>query len=367
LSIVVAFPALAAAAEDGWEGQIKSVAGKAQAKAFGAQWHDAARGETLMPGDRLRTGPDGSATVGLPDGSEVRVSGGTLVEFNDSRHCEDSAGSVALFMGRLWAKVQKAAGARAGFGVNTPTAVAGVRGTEFELGVADDGATLLSVAAGAVVFSAGGGEIEVKAGEHTEAASGEKLRAAVKGEAKFETWAESRRKALLADSRGVMRALMAKIKKEEQDLEAALKRFALLQTETALLVDKARLARAGKQKEAYREIAADAEKGFAALKKAAAAIEAARNRLTMNATIMRHVYKAASGNKELPAETRAEIKSLIADLKNERARLQQLRTDFKTVFRQKIGEVHRAYREFKEFKQVKEKVKEKRKGRREKE
>ncbi|MBI5525352.1 MAG: FecR domain-containing protein [Deltaproteobacteria bacterium] len=365
--LALAVPLAAQASPSDWEGQVRSVAGKVQAKAFGAQWHDAAPGENLLAGDRLKTGSDGAAIVALPDGSEIKVSSGTLFEFNDSRHGEDSAGSVALFLGKLWARVQKAAGTRACFVVSTPTAVAGVRGTELEVGVADDGATLVSVAAGAVALSAEGGEIEVKAGEHAEAGHGEKPRPPVKGAMKFEAWADLRRKALLADPRGVMRALMAKIKKEEQDLEAALERFKVLEKETALLVDKARLARSGKQKDAYREIASEVEKGFAGLKKAAAAIETARNRLTMNATIMRHAYKAVSANKDLPAEARAELKSLITDLKNERVRLQKLRAEFKVEFRQKIGEVHRAYREFKEQKQVKEKVKSKRKARKDRE
>ena len=99
------------------EGQVTSATGMVQVKPFGAGWHDAAAGEMLFAGDRLKTGADGSAVVALPDGGELRVSAGTLFEVNDRRL--DEGGSIALFLGRLWAKVQKAAAGRPGSSIGS--------------------------------------------------------------------------------------------------------------------------------------------------------------------------------------------------------------------------------------------------------
>ena len=366
VALVLLSSVLLGAAPGDWEGQVKAMSGAVQVKPFGAAWHDAAAGDSLWAGDRLRTGAGGTAVVALPDGSELEVAGGTLFEFND-RRLGDGGGSIALFLGRLWAKVQKAAGKGSAFSVHTATSVAGVRGTAFLAGLGDDGATAIAVKEGAVSVQGEGGRVDLGAGEYTEALHGAAPKPAVKGELGWEAWAEGRRKALAEDPKGPMAAALGKIRAQEKALEAAFERFKALERETAVLIDKARLARAGKQKDAYQTIAEQVEQNFAQLTRAAGEIQAARNTLTTNATAMRHAWHAVAAMKDLPPAVKADLRGLVADLKAERPRLQRLRAEFKTELRQKMGEAHKAYREFREYKGVKEKAKSKRKAKRERE
>ena len=60
---------------------------------------------------------------------------------------------VVLFFGRIWSKVSRASGKDDAFSVTSANAVAGVRGTEFEVGVADDGSARVIVQEGAVAVA----------------------------------------------------------------------------------------------------------------------------------------------------------------------------------------------------------------------
>ena len=57
-----------------------------------------------------------------------------------------------MFFGRVWSKVSKKAMRRKLFEVQTPTAVCGVRGTDFETGAYEDGTTLVRVNTGEVTI-----------------------------------------------------------------------------------------------------------------------------------------------------------------------------------------------------------------------
>ncbi|MDI7247158.1 MAG: FecR family protein [Bacillota bacterium] len=113
------------------------------------KWADIEVGRLICRGDRIRCGPDSWAVLGLADGGSITLGPGCEVRF-------DSLLYLRLFIGRLWAKVKSAASGAAGFSVETPSAVVGVRGTHFSVCVSDESATTVSVASGVVeVFGAG--------------------------------------------------------------------------------------------------------------------------------------------------------------------------------------------------------------------
>ncbi|MDI6638685.1 MAG: FecR family protein [Bacillota bacterium] len=113
------------------------------------EWVEVRVGCLIYHGDRVRCGPDSWAVLGLADGGSVTLGPGCEVRF-------DSLLYLRLFIGRLWAKVKPAAPGTAGFSVETPSAVVGVRGTHFSVWVSDELTTTVSVASGVVrVFGAG--------------------------------------------------------------------------------------------------------------------------------------------------------------------------------------------------------------------
>ncbi len=127
-------------------------------------------GATLAGGSRIRTGPDGQAEVVFPDGSKLQVRPSTSVALSGAKRAEQKS-SVVLFFGRVWSKVTRSVGGETSYEVNTPNAVAGVRGTEFETAVADDGTAKVVVTEGKVAV---GSDVdseseEVSRGEETTA------------------------------------------------------------------------------------------------------------------------------------------------------------------------------------------------------
>lgn len=108
------------------------------------------KGDKLEPNHVIESAPGGHAVLRLEDGSKFEVFQATRIEVNQLLPEEQSKFSLSLFFGRVVAKLEKLRGDDVAI---TPTMVAGVRGTAFSIGVAEDGATVLSVEAGQVAVS----------------------------------------------------------------------------------------------------------------------------------------------------------------------------------------------------------------------
>lgn len=167
-------------------------------------WIAGSDGTTLPDNGRVRTGAAASVAFIFPDGSESRVAERAELVVHPDREKKQPSG-VVLFFGRLWAKVAHRGEGSAGFEVKSANAVAGVRGTEFEVGVADDGSTRVIVSDGRVAVSADADdkEVDVGAGYEVEGDGQGHLRSRSKAgpDPKWATWFSERAKAL--EKRGV--------------------------------------------------------------------------------------------------------------------------------------------------------------------
>ncbi len=108
------------------------------------------RGGRVEPGQTIACGPDSHLVLMVSDGSRFELFENTRIEVNNLLPQEKSRFSLSLFFGRVAAKIKKLKGDDV---VITPTMVAGVRGTDFTVSVADDGASVLSVNEGQVNVS----------------------------------------------------------------------------------------------------------------------------------------------------------------------------------------------------------------------
>ncbi|PKL50989.1 MAG: hypothetical protein CVV42_01420 [Candidatus Riflebacteria bacterium HGW-Riflebacteria-2] len=93
----------------------------------------------LYAGDLLETLRESKATLVYGDGTLMRIKERTLVEVQPL--------SIKVFKGKTWYKFTKRG---TEFKIETPTLVAGIRGTEFEIAVGSRRRTSLSVTEGAV-------------------------------------------------------------------------------------------------------------------------------------------------------------------------------------------------------------------------
>lgn len=116
----------------------------------GASWEAAEPGMTLAAAARLKTGDDGSADLLFEDGTALRVEKNASLAIQTAR---DTGGWreywVRLWSGRLLSQVAKKGPTPVKYKVQTPVAVAAVRGTEF-VADASDKDTQLAVFEGKV-------------------------------------------------------------------------------------------------------------------------------------------------------------------------------------------------------------------------
>ncbi|EPG75502.1 sigma factor regulatory protein, FecR/PupR family [Leptospira fainei serovar Hurstbridge str. BUT 6] len=96
----------------------------------------------LLPEDRIETGKDSYADLQLADGVVIRIKENTVLAmkkiFVDSKNGEIFA-DLNLNKGKIFSKVTTKLGKTSQFNVSTPTVVASVRGTDFQ--VEDNGKT----------------------------------------------------------------------------------------------------------------------------------------------------------------------------------------------------------------------------------
>ena len=116
-------------------------------------WKTLKSGMPVDSGSFIKTGKNGSVELTMPDNSVVRLAPGTLFELTQTLFPEDKPRRFLsrLFLGKMWAKVTGAfMGRRGTFDTYTHTAVAGVRGTVYNLKVDADKSMNISVYEGKV-------------------------------------------------------------------------------------------------------------------------------------------------------------------------------------------------------------------------
>lgn len=133
-----------------------------------AVWRPVTDETVLASGYRIRTGGLSAATVRFFDGSTTILGADTEIAFTELSSRRDGSGRrVVLYQrqGQTQNQVQKLADAASLFEIDTPTAVAVVHGTEFEVQVATDGATSVGVTEGRVGVTADGATQFLAAGQ----------------------------------------------------------------------------------------------------------------------------------------------------------------------------------------------------------
>ncbi len=158
-------------------------------------------GDTVAAGEQIRVEPDGRAEASLPDGSVVRLAGGTTLRVDDAAY---EAGTrtlsfrARLVVGKVWSNVVKlVAGGK--YEVETDSGVAGVRGTEFVVS-SGEGTSAVEVYKGKVFFATAAqgsenGGVFVTRGQAVRVSGGALSRGPLSAEDDFARWVRERQKA----------------------------------------------------------------------------------------------------------------------------------------------------------------------------
>ena len=117
----------------------------------------------VLPGNIVRTGKGSRMEIELPDGSFLRFDENTSFVVLASAFAEKEKRRdvrVRMILGKAWARVSRLLLGRGRFAIETPTAVAGVRGTVYRLNLNRDRSAVVKVY---------DGEVEVRRREQQQA------------------------------------------------------------------------------------------------------------------------------------------------------------------------------------------------------
>ncbi len=203
----------------------------------------------VPPGSTVITKSNGRCILAASDGSIFKISPDSRVEVSSLMTAEEGSSattSLLLAMGHVSAEVQKAIGDEETVRIVTMSAVAGVRGTAFDVVVGPDGQTTVQVTEGLVAVDSDQAEpIEVKPGNQVNA-DPERV-GTVRGAETKKDWTAARRNAS-------GKRLVSNVKSRFDGAREGVKRRSLkLQRVRSKLRDAARALRAAKASGASRE------------------------------------------------------------------------------------------------------------------
>jgi hypothetical protein len=176
---------------------IKSIMGEVvYQKAGSSKWEKAKVNLRLVKGDIVMTKDKSSVVLAfLDEGGMASLSENSKLLISENEK-KSSTPSFLLFAGNVKGKISKKQDVSVNF--NTPTAVVGVRGTEFIIAVAEEGTARVGVSEGIVAVTGMNEEVEVKAGEgSTVPLAGEPQdKVAFTGQENFSLWLSETKKSV---------------------------------------------------------------------------------------------------------------------------------------------------------------------------
>jgi len=123
--------------------------GIVQIKHTGGSWISAENGMLLYESDSVKTGDNSSASIILFESSIVRLDSNTEITLREVIEEEETSVTMEQDAGRTWNTISKMSGID-NYEVQTPTTVASVRGTSFDVYILANGNITISVGNGTV-------------------------------------------------------------------------------------------------------------------------------------------------------------------------------------------------------------------------
>lgn len=165
---LMALPAIAAAPS---AAQIVSIQGQGESRPSPDKpWREATVRQTLDAGATLRTLDASRMAVMLADQTQVRLAPNSVIEIKQVGDGATRATLLRQSSGRTWAQSKNIPDKLT---LETPTAVAAIRGTDWEMVVDADGNSVLTVLSGEVQLSNPEGSVNVGAGQQGRAQRGQ--------------------------------------------------------------------------------------------------------------------------------------------------------------------------------------------------
>lgn len=218
------------------------VKGDVRITAPGGTEAKAAVGQAVGAGSEIRAAKKSAAELVFTNGSVLKIRPNTSMRLSkNKRHKAKQKSSIVLFFGRLWSKVAGSRGDRE-YEISTANAVCGVRGTEFETAVADDGSVRVRVQEGTVAVAGEQGEQPVGQGEQVDAnEDGVNESMTAEEKAKWELWRKRKAERLRKGGKAIVDKIKNKIMNKKERLEALRQQQKTLEEKRKSAEEKARM------------------------------------------------------------------------------------------------------------------------------
>lgn len=152
--------------------QVVALQGKGESKDFDAKsWSKLVVQDKLHPGDFVRTGDMSSMALVFRDQTQVKLNQNSQLQIKTVADASDANLQTAMKLnaGRAWAQTKNVSGK---LSMQTPTATMSIRGTDWDVEVAEDGTSTLTVLSGSIEFFNDFGSVTVNKGEQAVATQG---------------------------------------------------------------------------------------------------------------------------------------------------------------------------------------------------
>ncbi|MFN4117950.1 tetratricopeptide repeat protein [Acidovorax sp.] len=165
LAVALAWPLLShAVVPAGAAAEIVSLQGGGdQRAAAAADWQPARPAQALATGDFVRTREAAKMALLFADNTQLRLHQNTVLQVKGVATPAQPVTTLMLNAGRAWTQTRRPDGTR--LNLETPAAVAAIRGTDWDISVEGDGRTLITVLSGTVEFGNAQGQVLVGANE----------------------------------------------------------------------------------------------------------------------------------------------------------------------------------------------------------
>ena len=133
-------------------------------------WLQAFREQVLTAGDFLKTGDYGKMDILFVDGVQIKVSRKTVLAIKEVQRPEEKKSTIlGVEVGEIWSRAK---GIPEGLRIETPSATAAIRGTDWDLLVDEKGTSTVTVLQGSVSFFNDFGSLVVEQGQQAVAEVG---------------------------------------------------------------------------------------------------------------------------------------------------------------------------------------------------
>jgi hypothetical protein len=204
--LVVCLPGLFAVPAD-----VIYAEGDATVKYKNGATDDAYIGDVLNTGDTVTTGYDGFVELDQA-GLSLKINPETVFSLQEKERAGETEGVFSVVLGSIKFRFDRLTGKEPL--IQTGSAIAGVRGTEFSVYAGADGSSLVLVDSGLVTVEAEGQAVELAQEEGVEVRPGQPPgdKFAVKrDQIDYASWNEDRIKEMLADPKGAIASLLDRL------------------------------------------------------------------------------------------------------------------------------------------------------------